>query len=195
MNKMLIIETASACPFLFLKKDNQHEILFFENGPNLSKKIHSNLYYLLSKFNLHIKDLETIAIGIGPGSYTGLRVGACLAKTFSYSLNIPLISFYSHEAFIPNIDQPFAILFDARSQGVYVYKSTNNLPIKIPLDEITDHLSKIENIYTPDPLLIEKLCKYSLSINFCKPNLDLLIESLKKRDSNNIYNEVALLYS
>lgn len=43
-------------------------------------------------------DLESVAVGNGPGSYTGVRIAVTAAKTFSWSLDIPLVSVSSLEA-------------------------------------------------------------------------------------------------
>lgn len=52
---------------------------------------------------LSMKDIEAISLGKGPGSYTGLRIGAASAKGFCYGLKIPLIAVNSMESMI----QPF----------------------------------------------------------------------------------------
>lgn len=46
----------------------------------------------LKEKNCSPQDLDSIAISSGPGSYTGLRVGASIAKGMCYSLGIPLIA-------------------------------------------------------------------------------------------------------
>lgn len=45
---------------------------------------------LLEKNNVEFKDLEGIEVFEGPGSYTGLRVGASVGQALGYGLNIPV---------------------------------------------------------------------------------------------------------
>ena len=47
---------------------------------------------LFQQKNIDIKDLDAIAISMGPGSYTGLRIGVSVAKGISYALNIPIVA-------------------------------------------------------------------------------------------------------
>lgn len=47
---------------------------------------------LLKEKNFNIADLDAIAIGKGPGSYTGLRIGVSTAKGLCYGANLPLIA-------------------------------------------------------------------------------------------------------
>ncbi|OPH53136.1 tRNA N6-adenosine(37)-N6-threonylcarbamoyltransferase complex dimerization subunit TsaB [Paenibacillus ferrarius] len=53
---------------------------------------------LLAKLNLKPKDLQAIAVGQGPGSYTGVRIAVSVAKTFAWSLGLDLIGVSSLEA-------------------------------------------------------------------------------------------------
>lgn len=52
----------------------------------------------LSAANLAIKDLGAVAVSAGPGSYTGLRIGAATAKGICYAASLPLIAVGSLEA-------------------------------------------------------------------------------------------------
>jgi tRNA threonylcarbamoyladenosine biosynthesis protein TsaB len=54
--------------------------------------IHQAIDQLLLGHGFKPGDLSAIAVTIGPGSYTGLRVGLATAKGFCYALNIPLIT-------------------------------------------------------------------------------------------------------
>jgi len=45
-----------------------------------------------SEAGIKMSELDAVAVSMGPGSYTGLRIGVSAAKGFSYALNIPLIA-------------------------------------------------------------------------------------------------------
>jgi tRNA threonylcarbamoyladenosine biosynthesis protein TsaB len=57
-----------------------------------------NIQELLASLGLKLKDLQAVAVGNGPGSYTGVRIGVSVAKTFAWSLGLDLISVSSLEA-------------------------------------------------------------------------------------------------
>ncbi len=47
---------------------------------------------LLKKYNLNIKNIDKIEVNTGPGSYTGLKVGAAIANALAFSLLKPVNS-------------------------------------------------------------------------------------------------------
>ena len=69
-----------------------------------------------------LADLDAIAIAIGPGSFTGLRIGLALVKGLAYDRQLPVVGVSSLEAraaSFKNSSGPICALLDARKQEVY----------------------------------------------------------------------------
>ena len=60
-----------------------------------------SLVELLKECNLTVHDLSDIVVVIGPGSFTGVRLGVTVAKTLAYTLEIPIRAITSLECFLP----------------------------------------------------------------------------------------------
>ncbi len=81
---------------------------------------------VLHEAGKEMKDLEAIAVSMGPGSYTGLRIGVSTAKGFCYALDIPLIAIPTLQSMalgaLSSIDKKEALccpMIDARRMEVY----------------------------------------------------------------------------
>lgn len=61
-------------------------------GKNHARSLALYVREMLEEIGIEPRELDAVAVGRGPGSYTGLRVGVSLAKGLSYGLNIPLIA-------------------------------------------------------------------------------------------------------
>lgn len=57
-----------------------------------AEKLHVFIEDVLNQAKIKFSDLDAVAISEGPGSYTGLRIGASSAKGMAYALKIPLIA-------------------------------------------------------------------------------------------------------
>jgi len=93
---------------------------------------------LLKNHEIEFKDLDTVAVGSGPGSYTGLRIGLATAKGFCFALNIPLISINTLESMILGAQVHlkgnksdgnvlFCPMIDARRMEVYTMLTDEDL--------------------------------------------------------------------
>ena len=152
----LAIDTATerACLVLF----DEHEIICHKEldfGFMHSK----SMVPILQEMVAEPQKLQCVAVGIGPGSYTGIRVGVASAKAISYARNIPLIGVSSLQNFCPSYEYegPFTSAIDAKIGGVYIAngsiskgKVTYNAPDDlVPFDEFVKAFSSIQCIVTP----------------------------------------------
>lgn len=83
------ISTASVC----LSKEAQSlQFALNSNQQDHASWLHIAVKKVIADAGLSVKDLEAIAVTIGPGSYTGLRVGLSAAKGLCFALDIPLMA-------------------------------------------------------------------------------------------------------
>ncbi|MEX1012859.1 MAG: tRNA (adenosine(37)-N6)-threonylcarbamoyltransferase complex dimerization subunit type 1 TsaB [Waddliaceae bacterium] len=94
-------------------------------------------------------DLEGIIVGIGPGSYTGTRVGVMAAKAISYATSTPLVGIPTLAALLNEDEPTCASMIDAKSQGVYLMRPGGS-PILVPIEKIDDALDGVKTIVTPN---------------------------------------------
>ncbi|SHI67080.1 tRNA threonylcarbamoyl adenosine modification protein YeaZ [Dethiosulfatibacter aminovorans DSM 17477] len=128
--KILGIESSSIAASCAIVEDNTLLGEFTLNHKlTHSEKLMPLIENLMSSLDINISDIDLIAIDEGPGSYTGLRIGAAIAKGLAFKDNIPLVNIASTEALANNIktvDIPIAVLIDARGDrvfhGIYVKK-------------------------------------------------------------------------
>ena len=90
---VLAIETATKLCSVAVGRDGELLALREEQSERLSHAEKVNIFAgeVLVEAGLSFNDIDAIAVGIGPGSYTGSRIGVSAAKGWSYALEIPII--------------------------------------------------------------------------------------------------------
>lgn len=99
MALILSIETGTDICSVALANDGELMALReSDEGRDHAKKVALFVDELLRETGVQPSDLDAIAVGKGPGSYTGLRIGVSFAKGMCYALDIPLIAIGSLDA-------------------------------------------------------------------------------------------------
>ena len=101
----LCLETATRNCSVALIKDNVLVDLFEreENEFVHAEALHQMMKDIFDRNNLKPSDLTGIAVGIGPGSYTGLRIGVTAAKGLAYALNIGMVPITTGELLVNSV--------------------------------------------------------------------------------------------
>jgi len=123
LTSILAIETATEQSSVALTEDGS---LVFELSMRHGRDLSRNLIPAIqSCFNLsgrRIQSIDAIAASVGPGSFTGLRIGVTTAKTLAFALQIPTISVSTVHALAMHASEDglVASVIDARRSEVFL---------------------------------------------------------------------------
>jgi tRNA threonylcarbamoyladenosine biosynthesis protein TsaB len=126
--KLLFLETATEVCSVALSKGTEIVAAVSSNkGNSHAEQLFPFIEQVLAEGNCKISELDGVVLSIGPGSYTGLRIGASAAKGICYALNIPLIGVSTLQSIVfgalQTQNEPQNILYcpmiDARRMEVF----------------------------------------------------------------------------
>lgn len=185
----------------------------FQDGILIEKReftaAFTNSQFLLPAIHsLKIDKLDYIAVGVGPGSYTGIRVAAAIAKGMSYGKDIPLVAVSSLKGFVPGepYEGDFIAAIDARIGGVYAICGTRNQgrvyfttkEMLLALEEFATALQAVTFLVTPDAEPLRNRCpSMNVHIIECGPSIEMLgVFAHEEFQAKNVYlhGELPLLY-
>ena len=150
---ILNIETSTKACSVALHKNGELIVCREDVTTNFShsEKLLKFISKLFSDAKLSLSDLDAIAVSMGPGSYTGLRIGVSTAKGLCYGLDIPLISISTLKAMSFGMALEikadlYCPMIDARRMEVYsAFFDINNTEVrKIQADIIDENSYKKE---------------------------------------------------
>lgn len=181
MANILAIETSSdACSLSLSFNDYDfhfHEILPKQHTERLLIEIKA----LLEEANAQLQDLNAIAVGCGPGSFTGIRLACSIAQGLAFSNDLKAIQVSSLEVLARNINTQLGAdrivsIVDARMQQLYV----------------GEFLYSKERLVTSDTFVIPigefKLPAYAENTFFVGDGCNLIEHQLKKISKNIFFN-------
>lgn len=126
----LAFDTSNKALVVVLAEDqNILEAYVKEQPESHSTTLLPTINQLLAKHNLKTEQIDQLIVAGGPGSFTGLRIGATVAKVMAQSLAIPLVPVSSLAVIAAEVDSSKnqAVYFDARNDNVFagIYDSKN----------------------------------------------------------------------
>lgn len=156
----------------------EDDVLIAEYTVNYKKTHSQTLLPMLDEIvkmtELDLDSIDAIAVAAGPGSFTGLRIGAATAKGLGLALQKPLVAIPTVEGLAYNLyDVPGLIcpIMDARRKQVYtgIYRFENHKLIKVE-----------DQMALPMEELIEKLNAYGENVTFLGDGVPVFTGMIKE---------------
>jgi tRNA threonylcarbamoyl adenosine modification protein YeaZ len=90
---------------------------------------------VLAESGVSPRELSGVVEGMGPGPFTGLRVGIAAARAFAFGIGKPVIPLTSHDALALDVAEPLLVVTDARRREVawstYAVGDELGLPVRV----------------------------------------------------------------
>ena len=155
---LLTIDTATSCSSVALTVGDPHDgelmaTLSLNSKVTHSRRLLTGIDWLLRENSISFTDIDALAVGLGPGSFTGLRIAMATVKGLATAMDKPLLGVSTLDglALCCSGDKPLCVLLDARKKEVYrrwyrpddrgVYRSEGTIKALTPQDlarEVTE---------------------------------------------------------
>ncbi len=158
MNYVLSVDTASSCLGICLKKDNSWFEYSASEGLKHSESLMKAILYILDQGKIRKEELELLVCSLGPGSFTGLRIGMATVKAMAFGLGIPYTGVPSTEYMAAGYeDFPGGVIpvLDARKKRFYcnIYHKgvAQGLPMDLGEEEILHKSKNYDSLFFTGP--------------------------------------------
>ena len=183
----LFLNTSSSRFSVAIAKDNKViDSLYVDYDKDLSKDALYEVKKILEKNALNPTDVDEVICVRGPGSFTGLRIGVTIAKTFAYFLEKELYSVSTLEVMASSVTGDVIVpIIDARRGFCYsaIYDKNYNVLMDECYIKITDLLEKVKS-YTGNIVFVS-LDKFDFETVEFVPDMDkfFTLDFKRKEDS------------
>ena len=126
MSNILAIETSSeACSLAVSNEGDRLEVCHEVIPQQHTEKLLPLMQGLMNDIDLTYQDLDVVATGCGPGSFTGTRLACSITQGLAYSIGIPVISVSSMQILAQGMNREFQcseviVLINAHMEQIYV---------------------------------------------------------------------------
>lgn len=151
-NNILGIDTSQPITVIALNG----EVKAWVSVRNQSKELLPEIDKLLKKQRLKPERLKGVVVNIGPGSFTGLRVGVTIANGFGYGLKLPVVGMSEFEIVHQGYPKADWIVLDAKRNELFVQHKKLK-PTLMTIAQFGKAIKKSERVYIDDYLLIPHL--------------------------------------
>ena len=128
MTVSLVIDTATSRTIVGIVRDREILWQSFHDGAT----DHGNAVADLVRQALTAGvNPDRVVVGMGPGPFTGLRVGIAFARAFAAARNIPVIGICSLDAIVVDQDE-YTVAIDARRKEIYWARYKDGIRVKGP---------------------------------------------------------------
>jgi tRNA threonylcarbamoyladenosine biosynthesis protein TsaB len=155
--------------------------LLLKPGLKHGEILQNTIAEFIDKAGVDFDKLTAIASTLGPGSFTGLRIGLAAAKAYSYALDIPLTGISTLESAahtFKNVPKPVVVLFDAKRGELYwaAFDCSEINPIRLAPDTVGP-VEQLETLVESEaiffgPQLFEEPLKRKFGVTDYRPNDD-----------------------
>ncbi|MEO8251605.1 MAG: tRNA (adenosine(37)-N6)-threonylcarbamoyltransferase complex dimerization subunit type 1 TsaB [Chloroflexota bacterium] len=139
---IVALESASSDPSLALAELDGSAIAVdgWTGEGRQSSELLPHLLVLLARSGRELREATAVAVGIGPGSFTGLRVSMSLAKGISLAFGVPLVGIPSLEAWLAAEPAAVAAVARAGAQESYLLQRDEQEPRVVSSAELPQML-------------------------------------------------------
>ncbi len=141
---MIVLALEAATSHQSMAIFNDYELLGYlecNSSRSLTTQIIPTIHQLLGFASLNVTDIEGLAVSIGPGTFTGLRVGLATMTAFRLALGIPLVGVPTLEGLawnLPSSDLPILSTVAIRKEMVYwgIFRWQEDQVVAMETDQI-----------------------------------------------------------